>query len=223
MLGAPPGGVFGGVNVLCSSRSREAATYAAQWSIERSTQWVARSSAAATSAPVTGGAGSPAASGRSMLNDGIGSRGPVVQVHPDQEQPGPGRGPEVVAVVVVGPDDELETAVGGRVQVGAARARRTPRSRRGACRPRPARRGPRARPPRCPAARRSRWGRWRSAGTRCPGWARPTATTGARSGAGGGGADRCARARPAARAPPAGRGGGCPRPGPGRRSGSRPR
>jgi hypothetical protein len=30
MLGAPPDGVFGGVKVLCSSRSRDAATYAAQ-------------------------------------------------------------------------------------------------------------------------------------------------------------------------------------------------
>ena len=71
------------------------------------------------------------------------------------------------------------------------------------------------------AARRSRSGRWRNARTRCPGSARPIGTTAARSGAAAGGADRRARALPAARPGPGGRGGGCPRRGRVRRWGSR--
>ena len=50
MLGAPPGGVLGGVTVLCSMRSREAAAYSLQCTIDRSTQVVAVSAVARSSA-----------------------------------------------------------------------------------------------------------------------------------------------------------------------------
>ena len=73
MLGAPPGGVLGGVKVLWGSRSRVAATYAAQKSMDRSTHRPARSSASATPSGVGGAAGKPAVSERSMLNDTTGS------------------------------------------------------------------------------------------------------------------------------------------------------
>ena len=73
MLGAPPGGVFGAVNVLCSSRSRDAATYAAQYSIDRSTHRAARSTAAAICSGVGAGGGNPTVSVRSMVKDAMGS------------------------------------------------------------------------------------------------------------------------------------------------------